>query len=169
MRIGKLCLIFGLLAALVAPASGQAPSLTAEQSAALKQQILKEVDGNAKLVQVMIDTLYSFGELGFQEFETSKYLTTLLESNGFKVEHGIAGIPTAWMATWGSGEPVIALGSDTRLHSAGVAEARRCVSRSDYSRRARSWRRPQLRSGRKYRRRLGREGRDDEEPSVRHH
>ena len=112
MRIGKLCLIFGLLAALVAPASGQAPSLTAEQTAALKQQILKEVDGNAKLVQVMIDTLYSFGELGFQEFETSKYLTTLLESNGFKVEHGIAGIPTAWMATWGSGEPVIALGSD---------------------------------------------------------
>jgi aminobenzoyl-glutamate utilization protein B len=112
MRIGKLCLVFGLLAALVAPASGQAPSLTVEETAALKQQILKEVDGNAKLVQVMIDTLYSFGELGFQEFETSKYLTTLLESNGFKVEHGIAGIPTAWMATWGSGEPVIALGSD---------------------------------------------------------
>ena len=78
----------------------------------IKQQILKEVDSNAKLVQVMVDTMYSFGELGFQEFETSKYLTDLLEKNGFKVERGISGIPTAWMATWGSGSPVIALGSD---------------------------------------------------------
>ena len=113
MRTRKYCSLFGLLAALSVPAFSQtAPAITPEQSAALKQQILKDVDGNAKLVQVMVDTMYSFGELGFQEFETSKYLTTLLESNGFKVERGIAGIPTAWMATWGSGEPVIALGSD---------------------------------------------------------
>jgi aminobenzoyl-glutamate utilization protein B len=92
--------------------TAHAQTLTDAQSTDLKQQILKEVDGNAKLVQVMIDTLYSFGELGFQEFETSKYLTDLLEKNGFKVERGIAGIPTAYMATWGSGEPIIALGSD---------------------------------------------------------
>src|SRR5580693_6517397 len=92
--------------------TAHAQTLTDAQSADIRQQILKEIDGNAKLVQVMVDTMYSFGELGFQEFETSKYLTDLLEKNGFKVEHGIAGIPTAWMATWGSGEPVIALGSD---------------------------------------------------------
>ncbi len=90
----------------------QSKPLTDEQAAAYKEQILKSVDGNAKLVQVMVDTLYSFGELGFQEYESSKYLTGVLEKNGFKVERGISGIPTAWMATWGSGEPVIALGSD---------------------------------------------------------
>jgi aminobenzoyl-glutamate utilization protein B len=103
-----------LAATLAANAVAQAPApvITPEKSTELKQQILKEVDGNAKLVQVMIDTIYSYGELGFQEFETSKYLTALLEKNGFKVERGISGIPTAWMATWGSGEPVIALGSD---------------------------------------------------------
>jgi aminobenzoyl-glutamate utilization protein B len=112
MLIRNVCFLFGLLVALAGQALGQAASITPEQNAALKQQILKEVDGNAKLVQVMVDTLYSFGELGFQEFETSKYLTGLLETNGFKVERGISGIPTAWMATWGSGEPVIALGSD---------------------------------------------------------
>jgi aminobenzoyl-glutamate utilization protein B len=50
--------------------------------------------------------------LGFQEFETSKYLTGVLEKNGFTVERGISNIPTAWMAKWGSGSPVIALGSD---------------------------------------------------------
>ena len=80
MLTRKFCFVAGLLAMLAAPAPGQAPSMTPEQSAALKQQILKEVDDNAKLVQVMVDTMYSFGELGFQEFETSKYLTGLLES-----------------------------------------------------------------------------------------
>ena len=50
--------------------------------------------------------------MGFQEFETSKYLTDILTKNGFTVEKGISNIPTAWMAKWGSGSPVIALGSD---------------------------------------------------------
>jgi aminobenzoyl-glutamate utilization protein B len=77
-----------------------------------KTQLAKDVDGMAKETQVMVDTVFSFGELGFQEFETSKYLTGILEKEGFKVERGISGIPTAWMATWGSGKPVIALGSD---------------------------------------------------------
>jgi aminobenzoyl-glutamate utilization protein B len=77
-----------------------------------KAQLAKDVDGMAKETQVMVDTVFSFGELGFQEFETSKYLTGILEKEGFKVERGISGIPTAWMATWGSGKPVIALGSD---------------------------------------------------------
>ena len=66
----------------------------------------------AKLVQVMVDSIFSFGELGFQEVETSRYITEVLRENGFEVEEGISGIPTAWMARWGSGSPVIALGSD---------------------------------------------------------
>ena len=65
-----------------------------------------------KQAQVMVDSVFSFGELGFQEFETSKYLTGILEKEGFKVERGIAGIPTSWVASWGSGKPVISLGSD---------------------------------------------------------
>jgi aminobenzoyl-glutamate utilization protein B len=77
-----------------------------------KAQLVKDVDAMAKETQVMVDMVFSFGELGFQEFETSKYLTGILEKEGFKVERGISGIPTAWMATWGSGKPVIALGSD---------------------------------------------------------
>ena len=87
-------------------------ALTPAKSEALRKEVTAKVDANAKLVQVMVDTLFSFGELGFQETETSKYLTDLLEKNGFTIERGIAGMPTAWMATWGSGSPVIALGSD---------------------------------------------------------
>ncbi len=83
-----------------------------KQVAALKADAAKKVEANAKLAQVMVDKVFSFAELGFQEVETSRYLTGILEENGFTIERGISGIPTAWTATWGSGKPVIAIGSD---------------------------------------------------------
>jgi aminobenzoyl-glutamate utilization protein B len=79
---------------------------------ALKAEAAREIDAKAKMIQVMVDQVFSYGELGFQEIETSRYLTGLLEQNGFKVERGVAGIPTAFVARWGSGKPVISLGSD---------------------------------------------------------
>jgi aminobenzoyl-glutamate utilization protein B len=80
--------------------------------AALKKDAVRMIDSMSTFTQQMVDQVFSFGELGMQEFETSKYLTGVLEQNGFKVTRGIAGIPTAWVATWGSGKPVISLGSD---------------------------------------------------------
>ncbi len=79
---------------------------------ALKAEAAREIDARAKQIQVMVDQVFSYAELGFQEFETSKYLTGVLEQNGFKVQRGVAGIPTAFVARWGSGKPVISLGSD---------------------------------------------------------
>ena len=87
-------------------------TLTPAREAAIKSDLTGQIDGMKKQAQVMVDTVFSYGELGFQEFETSKYLSDTLEKNGFKVERGVAGIPTAFMATWGEGKPVIALGSD---------------------------------------------------------
>ena len=84
-----------------------APPLTG-----LKAEAADHVDNNAKLTQEIVDSLFSFSELGFQEFETQRYLTAILEANGFAIERNVSGIPTAWWATWGNGEPVIALGSD---------------------------------------------------------
>src|SRR5262245_20610084 len=86
--------------------------VTPEKEASLKADVAAQIDGMKKQAQVMVDTVFSFGELGFQEIETSKYLTSILEKEGFRVERGLAGIPTAFMATWGQGKPVIALGSD---------------------------------------------------------
>ena len=80
--------------------------------AALKREALQDVDSRRVFTQQMIDQIFSFGELGFQETETSRYLVDVLRKNGFTVKEGIAGIPTAWVATWGSGKPVISLGSD---------------------------------------------------------
>jgi aminobenzoyl-glutamate utilization protein B len=85
---------------------------SSKQIEAIKKEAADKVAANAKLGQVMVDKVFSFAELGFQEVETSKYLTGILEENGFTIEQGISGIPTAWMATWGSGKPVIAIGSD---------------------------------------------------------
>jgi len=79
---------------------------------ALKKEALSKVDARQQLVQQMVDQIFSFGELGFQEVETSKYVTSLLEKNGFTVERGVAGIPTAWVATYGSGKPVIGFITD---------------------------------------------------------
>ena len=56
----------------------------------LKTEALAKVEARAKQVQEMVDMVFSFGELGMQEFETSKYLTGILEQNGFTVERGVA-------------------------------------------------------------------------------
>ena len=79
---------------------------------ALKAEAVAEIDKTQTLTQQMVDQIFSFSELGFQEFETSRYVTGILEKNGFQVERGVAGIPTAWVATYGSGKPVIAFITD---------------------------------------------------------
>ena len=78
----------------------------------LKAEAVAAVEANKVQAQQINDMLFSYAELGFQEEETAKYLTGLLEKEGFTIQRGIAGIPTAWIATWGSGKPLIAVGSD---------------------------------------------------------
>jgi aminobenzoyl-glutamate utilization protein B len=112
MRVPRLIAVLGAAALSLQPTTSAAQGAPDPRLERLKTEALALVDGKAKMVQEIVDMLFSFGELGFQEFETSKYLTNLLEQNGFTVVRGVAGIPTAWTATWGSGKPVISLGSD---------------------------------------------------------
>ncbi|MDH5367693.1 MAG: peptidase dimerization domain-containing protein [Cyclobacteriaceae bacterium] len=83
-----------------------------EKLETLKKEVQKSVQSRAKMAQVMVDKVFSFSELGFHEVQTSKYITDILKENGFEIEYGISGVPTAWWAKWGSGKPVIAIGSD---------------------------------------------------------
>ncbi|MBN1273336.1 MAG: amidohydrolase [Candidatus Aminicenantes bacterium] len=53
------------------------------------------------------DAIWSYAELGLQEFNSSKLLADTLEEEGFSVERGLAGMPTCFVATFGSGKPVI--------------------------------------------------------------
>ncbi len=93
-----------------APAS--APAASNPKTDQYKNDVGLEVDAMQENIQKWNDMVFSFAEPGFQEFETSKYLSGILKQNGFSIQENLAGIPTAWMATWGSGKPVIALGSD---------------------------------------------------------
>lgn len=101
---------FLLATALAAPtpAAAQAPPELDDW----KRQLAESIDARADFTADMVDQIFSFAELGFQEFETSRYLVGLLRDHGFTVEEGVAGIPTAWVATWGEGEPKISVGTD---------------------------------------------------------
>ncbi|PSJ40806.1 amidohydrolase [Allosphingosinicella deserti] len=100
-------LLLGSALTLAAPGAAAGPG-------GLKGRAIAGVEARTKLAQEINDSIFSFSELGFQEVETSRYLTDLLEKNGFTVERGTSGLPTGWVARWshGSGGPVIALGSD---------------------------------------------------------
>ena len=101
--------------ALAVVAGAFAPHRVSAQSDRLdewKAQMVESIEGRRTFTANMVDQIFSYAELGFQEFETSRYLVRVLRDEGFTVEEGVAGIPTAWVATWGSGEPMISLGTD---------------------------------------------------------
>ncbi|MBM0170694.1 amidohydrolase [Altererythrobacter sp. C41] len=105
--IRSLITIAGALAFAV-PAASQTPPRAA------KAEVVRGVESRAKLSQVINDQLFSYAEIGFQEHETGRFLTALLEEHGFAIDRDVADLPTGWVARWtnGTGGPVIALGSD---------------------------------------------------------
>src|SRR5688500_19893364 len=86
--------VIAVMAAGATPAAQNADARLEAQ----KKEAVRAVDEMAKLAQEMVDSVFSFGELGMQEVETSRYLTAQLEKFGFKVTRGQSGIPTAWVA-----------------------------------------------------------------------
>lgn len=110
MNIGKRIRTASLLSLLLGMSLPWTALAAADE--ALKQQAIAGVEQRARLAQQMTDSIFSFAEPGFQEFRTSEYITGILEKNGFRITRGVAGIPTAWKAEWGSGGPLVALGSD---------------------------------------------------------
>ena len=95
-----------------APAAAQVEAPDEARMADLMERVEAGVEARAGLIQEMVDMIFSFSELGFQEVETSRYIVSILRDHGFEVEQGIMDVPTSWWATWGSGGPVISMGSD---------------------------------------------------------
>ncbi|MEA4848228.1 MAG: amidohydrolase [Clostridiaceae bacterium] len=67
------------------------------------------IEKNRDYFMGMSDKIWDFAEIGLKEFKSSKLIMDALEKEGFSIEAGIAGMPTAFKATWGSGKPVIGL------------------------------------------------------------
>jgi aminobenzoyl-glutamate utilization protein B len=74
-----------------------------------KQDAFKAIDSKADQYSDVAHRIWEFAEIGYQEVKSSELLQQTLTQAGFKVEKGVAGIPTAFVATYGSGKPVIAI------------------------------------------------------------
>ena len=74
-----------------------------------KQAVFDYLDSNAEALAGLGDSIFYFAELGMQEFETVDLMTKLLGDAGFAIEREVSGFPTAFIASYGSGHPVIAI------------------------------------------------------------
>ena len=74
-----------------------------------KQMTIEWIKENEKLLIEVHDKIWGWAEVGLQEIKTARILTDILERHGFNVERGIAGMPSAFVATFGSGKPIIGI------------------------------------------------------------
>jgi amidohydrolase len=76
---------------------------------ALKSSVIKDIDGRRRELRSLSLKIHAHPELGYKEVEAAAWLGEYLEKNGFRVERGIYGLPTAFRASYGKGRPSIAL------------------------------------------------------------
>ncbi len=98
-----------------------------------KQFVFDYLGRNAEAMNQVIDALFWYGEPAMQEVRSAALLTKTLEDAGFSVEHGISGFPTGFVATFGTGKPVVAVHTEydaapNNSQAPGVAEKREIVA-----------------------------------------
>ena len=96
-------ILFGLLAAVQA----LAPPPSSAQTT--KADVARSLDSQLERLSGIAMEIWDLAELGYQESRSAELLAGDLEAHGFTVERGVAGIPTAFVASYGSGHPVIGI------------------------------------------------------------
>ena len=74
-----------------------------------KKALLSSIEKHKTELIKISDAIWANAETAFEETQSAKILADYAEKNGFKVERGVAEIPTAFVATYGSGSPVISV------------------------------------------------------------
>ena len=74
-----------------------------------KQDILKSVEKHQKELIMLSDDIWNYAETALMEHKSSKALADYAEAQGFKVERNVADLPTAFIASYGSGKPIIGI------------------------------------------------------------
>ena len=74
-----------------------------------KQEVSKSIDDKLDMYSATAQKIWGFAEVGFQETQSSALLQETLANAGFTIEKGVAEMPTAFTATFGSGKPVIGI------------------------------------------------------------
>ena len=105
MKFISLCLIF---IAIWCNCTAQNISNT-KSTDALKSEAAKNIQSGYEAYKKIAMSIWDYAEVGYKENKSSTLLQNTLKDNGFKVDGGIAGMPTAFIATYGSGSPVIAI------------------------------------------------------------
>lgn len=100
----RLSLLPAFAAFAVAGADAPASAQSVDQG---KDDALAHAAALDELVAEMSARLWDFSEIALEEHRSSAYLAQLLEDEGFAVETGVAGMPTAFVASWGSGRPIL--------------------------------------------------------------
>jgi len=108
MRCTACCWYSLAIVALVSTA-GSCAEPTEAPFRATQQSALAAIDELSETVKTVNRQIWQFAEVGLQETRSAALLSDQLESAGFTVRRGIAGMPTAFMASYGSGKPVIGL------------------------------------------------------------
>ena len=75
----------------------------------LKKELLNSIEQKSSELTALSDKIWEAAEVAFREEKSSEYLIKYAEENGLKVEKGLAGMPTAFTATYGEGKPVIGI------------------------------------------------------------
>lgn len=68
-----------------------------------------DIDGKADYYSDVSQKIWGFAELGYQEYKSSELLQQVLTQEGFQVQNNVAEIPTAFIASFGSGKPIIGI------------------------------------------------------------
>ncbi len=101
----KICTWFGALTI----AFGAGATTAFADSESLKKAVDSSVERQRNDLIRMSDQIWSFAETALLETQSSKVLADYAEKQGFKVERGVSGMPTAFVATYGSGKPIIGI------------------------------------------------------------
>ncbi|KIC89727.1 amidohydrolase [Flavihumibacter sp. ZG627] len=107
--INSIKLIFSLLIVFASGTVQAQKKKEASGLSGLKQQAVKDIDSRYLQYKDIALAIWEHAELGYKEVKSSALLQKVLLENGFTVEAGVAGIPTAFVATYGSGQPVIGI------------------------------------------------------------
>lgn len=83
--------------------------VSAQKLSKNKKAIIASVEKHEQALIEISDNIWALAETAFEETQSSKILADYAEKQGFKVERGVAGMPTAFVATYGSGSPVISV------------------------------------------------------------
>ena len=74
-----------------------------------KQSVIEQVDALESEIREISMELWQYSEIALREARSAEYLADILEREGFTVERGVADMPTAFVAEWGTGGPVIGI------------------------------------------------------------